>query len=353
MTKRNFPLLKVAVAAIFIAGAAAFLFAGRMLPLKASASLSRTDVLIGDSMRYCLMVDARRDVSVEIPDLARYFEGFSIRNNKRTVEDIFGRRVYRYIYIIAKEDAGDFEVAPLEIRYKDKPGGDWRVQEVRGFDIRVRSVLGQEREYKKDIKIGSDMAAGPRGLAKESGDNGRTMTVDSVFDYRIKDAPRPKNILTLQDIVFLVLSGLAGLVALVALLTFIYDRVFRKKVPPVSIDIAALEKIKKLDPRHAVETSSPKDFCLVLSSVLKDYLRSRFSMEAREKTTREFLAELNGISGLADEYKKKVLEVLTLCDLVKYSGYASDESELSAGAAYAKTIVIDTRVVAAESVKKN
>jgi len=315
-------------------------------------SISRTDVLIGDSIRYQLVVNARKGVSVEMPDLTASFTGFFVRNNKKTVEDSWGRRIYRYIYIIAKDEPGDFEIPPLVIRHKGKEEASWHEYKVRGFKIKVRGLLGEDDRSEEKIRIGSDLI-GRGGGSGEGVESERSMTVDAAFRYKIKDAADPKDILTAQDIIFFAVTGLAVAVFLIAVAMFVYDRLFRKKTPPIPIDIAALDRLEKLERGRSGETIGPKDFCFSLSRTVKDYLKALFKMEEREKTTSEFISELSGAKGLYDKDRDSAREILMICDLVKYSDYSSNAAELSKAAAMAKDIVLNTRTVLPSGPRQN
>ncbi len=344
MSGRNMPFRFIILSVIFIIGASTFFFTVVTLPLRTSVSVNRSTVLIGDSIRYFLTINARKDIALEIPDVSSIFKDFSVRNHKRIVEDSMWRRVYRYIYMIAKEDPGEYEIEPLTIRYKHRNDVAWNEDKVRGFSINVRGLLSSEDDSEGKIKIGSDII-GVKGVGEKDGSGERSMDIDASFKYKIKDESRPKNILTLQDVIFFVILGFGCLVLFTVGATFIYDKIFRKKIPIVPIDILALERIKKIEIRDVGSSPDVKVFCSALSFAVKDYLKRRFGMENREKTSMEFISEFYDIASIPDKHKEAVGKILSICDLVKYSDYQSNKDELSNIAVLAKDLVAETRQI--------
>jgi hypothetical protein len=74
--------------------------------------------------------------------------------------------------------------------------------------------------------------------------------------------------------------------------------------------------------------SQPKPFCILVSDTIRTYLEERFTFRAPERTTEEFLYELQGTDWLAGEQKEKLGEFLESCDLVKFAKYEPREPEL-------------------------
>ena len=168
-----------------------------------------------------------------------------------------------------------------------------------------------------------------------------TMTIDSAFSYKIRESGDVKRVWTIQDLIFIAILLLAALVFSVAALTFVYDRLFRKEAPEIPPDALAADRLKALK-LPAGDIIKTKDFCFTLSFILKDYLKSRFGMEKLEKTTREFLSELERVSALGPGEREKTGKVLGLCDLVKYSDYTSSDAELPESASLAGDIISKT-----------
>jgi hypothetical protein len=72
----------------------------------------------------------------------------------------------------------------------------------------------------------------------------------------------------------------------------------------------------------------PKPFCIAVSDILRSYLEERFDFRAPERTTEEFLDELQGSPKLSFEQKQILGDFLLRCDLVKFARYEPGRPEL-------------------------
>lgn len=86
----------------------------------------------------------------------------------------------------------------------------------------------------------------------------------------------------------------------------------------------------------------PKPFVIAVSDALRQYLEEQFDLHAPERTTEEFLDEVQS-SPLLDAGQKALLaDFLTRCDLVKFARYEPAERELRDLHAAALRLVIET-----------
>jgi hypothetical protein len=72
----------------------------------------------------------------------------------------------------------------------------------------------------------------------------------------------------------------------------------------------------------------PKEFCTAVSDTARWYLEERFDFRAPERTTEEFLYELQSTDLLTRDQKDSLSEFLQRCDLVKFARYEPREPEL-------------------------
>jgi len=72
----------------------------------------------------------------------------------------------------------------------------------------------------------------------------------------------------------------------------------------------------------------PRLFCFEVSETLRVYLEERFQLRAPERTTEEFLSELQTSIALNREQKQSLAEFLQSCDLVKFARFEPTESAL-------------------------
>jgi hypothetical protein len=74
--------------------------------------------------------------------------------------------------------------------------------------------------------------------------------------------------------------------------------------------------------------NQPKPFCTLVSNTIRFYLEERFEFHAPERTTEEFLYELQSTNLLLPDQKESLGEFLKRCDLVKFAKYEPREAEL-------------------------
>ena len=72
----------------------------------------------------------------------------------------------------------------------------------------------------------------------------------------------------------------------------------------------------------------PKPFCIEVSDTVRWYLEERFQYRAPERTTDEFLDELQASPLLSLTQKQSLADFLSRCDLVKFARYEPTETEL-------------------------
>jgi hypothetical protein len=72
----------------------------------------------------------------------------------------------------------------------------------------------------------------------------------------------------------------------------------------------------------------PNEFCTRVSSATRWYLEERFDFRAPERTTEEFLIELQNTNLLTPQQKNALSGFLQRCDLVKFARYEPTEPEL-------------------------
>lgn len=122
-----------------------------------------------------------------------------------------------------------------------------------------------------------------------------------------------------------VLAALA--VAALAFWAWRYWRKRRAQVPPVPVIPPHVLAKQKLREALAL-IGQPREFCILVSDTVRWYLEGRFDFHAPERTTEEFLYELQGTDLLTPDQKESLGEFLRRCDLVKFAKYEPGQSEL-------------------------
>ena len=79
------------------------------------------------------------------------------------------------------------------------------------------------------------------------------------------------------------------------------------------------------------------------SDLLRTYLEERFALRAPERTTEEFLRELEGGEALAKSHRAELERFLLQCDLVKFAAFQPGEADHLTTWALAEAFVEATR----------
>ena len=119
----------------------------------------------------------------------------------------------------------------------------------------------------------------------------------------------------------------ALVVALILLLAWRYWQKRRAQVAAVPAVPAHIRAKQKLQEALAL-LGQPREFCILVSDTIRWYLEERFDFHAPERTTEEFLHELQSTQLLTRDQKESLGEFLQRCDLVKFAKYEPREPEL-------------------------
>lgn len=116
---------------------------------------------------------------------------------------------------------------------------------------------------------------------------------------------------------------------LAALAWWLWRRWNRKKAAESPVIVIppherALEKLREA----LALMGQPHPFCIAVSDAIRVYLEERFEFRAPERTTEEFLDELQSSAFLTFDQKQTLGEFLARCDLVKFARYQPGETEL-------------------------
>jgi hypothetical protein len=147
--------------------------------------------------------------------------------------------------------------------------------------------------------------------------------------------------------------GLAVLVvAALAFWAWRYWQKRRAQVPPVPVIPPHVLAKQKLREALAL-IGQPREFCILVSDTVRWYLEERFDFHAPERTTEEFLYELQGTNRLTPDQKESLSEFLKRCDMVKFAKYEPGRSELEDLHTSAMRLVEETEPIVAtlEAVK--
>ncbi|HZQ47890.1 MAG TPA: hypothetical protein VFC07_12805, partial [Verrucomicrobiae bacterium] len=122
---------------------------------------------------------------------------------------------------------------------------------------------------------------------------------------------------------------IVGAIAL-AVALYVAWRCWRRKVnEPVVVPVVPPHERARQKLQQALAViSQPRPFCILVSDTVRIYLEERFNFHAPDRTTEEFLHELQATDLLLPDQKKSLGEFLSVCDMVKFARYEPGLPEL-------------------------
>jgi hypothetical protein len=90
----------------------------------------------------------------------------------------------------------------------------------------------------------------------------------------------------------------------------------------------AYERLRALVKDDLVKAGKIKEFYERISNILRHYIEHRFDLRAPERTTEEFLIELQWTDVLSTSDKENLGEFLRHCDLVKFARYSPTNEQI-------------------------
>jgi hypothetical protein len=134
-----------------------------------------------------------------------------------------------------------------------------------------------------------------------------------------------------------------GLLVVLALVLWLLKwwsrrRLLASQEPPVPAHVRARQH---LDAALRL-ISQPREFSFAVSDALRGYLEERFRLRAPERTTEEFLRELEVTGALLPDQKQALAGFLEQSDLVKFARYEPNEDALRELHAAALRLVDET-----------
>lgn len=94
----------------------------------------------------------------------------------------------------------------------------------------------------------------------------------------------------------------------------------------VPAHVRALRELQRLQGAPRTTRAEVERFYVDVSAVLREYLEGRFGLRAPERTTEEFLRELEAGDALARGHRRELEHFLSQCDLVKFAAHEPPDS---------------------------
>lgn len=206
--------------------------------------------------------------------------------------------------------AGSYEIPPLELRYgpEDADTAAWHTLQTDALMITVASVLGP------DTPAGLEGIAGP---------------------VSVQD-PTPWGTYLVWTLILGALLG-GGYYY-----WFVREKPAPPPPPPIPPYKRALEALEAIQRERLIEKGLYKEYYTRVSDVLRRYMEDEFGFPASERTTEEFLQDLQhgAVLGLQEQLLLK--EFLRHCDLVKFAKVEPSSEEIRSTFETCKQFVHDT-----------
>lgn len=105
----------------------------------------------------------------------------------------------------------------------------------------------------------------------------------------------------------------------------------------------AYERLRVLIGQNLIETGKIKEFYEGISDILRHYIEHRFDLRAPERTTEEFLFEIQYTDVLSKSDKESLAEFLNNCDMVKFAKYNPEKEQIQAAFDLVKNFIEKTK----------
>jgi len=261
-------------------------------PIEVKVSVDKPSIKIGDIVRYTIKVDAASNVWFNIPPFSENIGGLAVCNwNKSEKKHLANGRITQVqtseleTYLV-----GEYEIPATNIIY----AVNGKTNYISGTPIYIEVT---------SVATTNDTFSGIRDIK-------------GVVDIQALAEKKSK-------LFFIVIIA-----ALLAALIIIFLTRKRKKtkevfIPPTPAHITAYTALKELDNKQLIEKNQIKEFYYELSNILRHYIEDRFKLKAPERTTEEFLHELNNDKSFPEKYRALLKKFLTESDLVKFANYSA------------------------------
>ena len=310
----------------------AYFISSSIVPVRCRSVLSRSNVQVGDRIRYSVNVVALRGLTISIPDMEKDFSEFSIIDKGMHVSRFMGKTRTAKWYQLIQYKPGVYSIQPVVISFTNDDGSPSRI-ETEPLRLEVKSVLTGEEKTASGITISGDLAG--RSGAGSVSSPAKEMD-DAPVRLSIADVNSPLDLLTLTDIGIIGAGGIIFIAAFLFIAAMI--RKARTKMAHVSPYESASAQLKKIRADDALIEDGLKEFYSKLSRILGGYIGTVLGTGPKVLTTGDLLSGIGSCEKFDELSKNEARELFLLCDLVKFSGFKPDRQAIEASLNNAKRI---------------
>ena len=283
-------------------------------PVTLTLRVDNESPTIADKIKLEVEMTAEEDYQITPPNMGAKLGGFEIADASKTQPELTAEGSLRETQTFVLEPFLSGEYTLPSLRYQFQKKGAEEVHEILTEELvlTVSSLLPDAAENLEIHEIGEPVAL-----------------------------PRPKLNWKLWVLI------LAGLI-LLAILGFILGRrlpkgVRKKKVTPAHM--IALAALRELEKEGSPAPGASKDYYQKISDILRSYIENRFGLSAPERTTEEFLEELQSGSEFNAQQQSLLQDFLKHCDLVKFASHTPSEGDIKRTFDSCENFIVETKPV--------
>jgi hypothetical protein len=282
--------------------------------IELNSRVDKSKIKIGDLITYTITIKRDKDVEVQLPELGANLGQFEIRDYKVYDKRKEGEKIIDQVdYIISTFDTGEYEIPPVEIKYKVSGSKEVKVLKTDRIKIEVESMNPSEAGDIKEIKP----------------------PVDIPYNWR--------------PVIYLA-SIVAAVVAVMCISFYLVKRYKRKGLiiaqesePARPAHEIAYERLKQLSEADLLANGNVKQYYIEISEIIRQYVEGRYGIVAMELTTTDLINKMRDDS-IARDHVQMFEEFLRRCDLVKFAKYIPTDAENNGIMELAFSIVDKTKV---------
>lgn len=283
--------------------------------ISVESRVDKSKILIGDVIRYSVIITHDKDVNLKTPPLAVNLGMFEIQDY--TVQEIVetdSAQIREQIdYDISTFDTGDYQIPAVEFQYTIGQDTTLYSLETEPIDITVESLNPDKAGDIRDIKV---PLVPPR---------------NNLFWY-------------------LIAGGAVLLLAAGGFAFYLFKRrrgepvIPRRQSPPRPAHQVALQALEELAASDLLQRKESKAYYSRLSDILRVYLEGRYLIDAMEMTSEEIYNNLRARK-IASDHLDHLHTILSLSDFVKFAKYIPSRKENESSIALAFDFVDQTKLV--------
>ena len=310
MTRAIYRMLLIFL--ICLTPAAAADNSGAEAPVTVNADVSKTTAGIGDKIEYTITVNAPKDYEVELPSFGENLADFSVKDFTSDKGGFFST-TYTQKYTLDIYETGTFTIPAALVKYRENSSAEWKELITKELSVTVQSLLNESDP---------EQASG------------------------IKDIKGPYSMNNYMYL-YIILAVIAVIAIIIALIMYMKKKKAAKEIiiPRPPAHETALKALRELMEKDYIRTGNIQEYYFELSNIVRHYLEDRFSMQAPEMTTEEFLVLLRDTDKLNADQKALLRQFLAHCDMVKFAKHLPDEHEIESSYEHAKRLIEQTKEI--------